>query len=119
MPFVIVLTPEHRLDATIAVAALRAGECGVLDLGFSEAADPMAQEIQRLAAEPGEWGVRWDTQGLDTRGAERLAELLSSPVSVLILAGLAFRPSYGIACPVLDLIKIGSIVDIEAILKPS
>lgn len=97
MSFVIVLTPEHRLDATLAIAGLRAGECGVLDLGLLDDAELIARETRRLAAEPGEWGVRWDTQGLDARGAERLAQFLPSRAPLLVLAGLDLRVSHDTA----------------------
>ncbi|RTL87031.1 MAG: SDR family NAD(P)-dependent oxidoreductase [Hyphomicrobiales bacterium] len=94
MKFNIALTPEHRLDAGIAIAGCRAGECGVLDLGLRDAAAGVASEIRRLASlagKRGEWGVRWDTQSLESRNADALAEALHSPAPVLVLAGLDLR----------------------------
>ncbi|MGJ0509385.1 MAG: SDR family NAD(P)-dependent oxidoreductase [Methylocystis sp.] len=93
MSSVIVLTPEHRLDATLAIAGLRAGECGVLDLGLLDDVELIAGEILRFAGETGEWGVRWDAQGLDTRGGERLGRILPSRAPLLILAGFDPRAS--------------------------
>ena len=93
MSFVIILTPEHHVDASIAIAALRAGECGVLDLGLLDDPQPMARELRRLGAESGKWGVRWDTLGADARGPERLAQILPARAPVLILAGLDLRAS--------------------------
>ncbi len=90
----IALTPEHRLDAGIAIAGCRAGECGLLDLGFREATARTASEISKLAdlaGDRGEWGVRWDVQNLKSRGPDKLAEVLPSPVPVLLLAGLDLR----------------------------
>lgn len=92
----IALTPEHRLDAAIAIAGCRAGECGVLDLGLRDTAAKIASEVGRLAAhagQNGDWGVRWDTQNLAARGPEKLAEILPAPAPVLVLAGLDLRQS--------------------------
>ncbi len=86
----IVLTPEHCLDAGAAIAGVRAGERGVLDLGVRDAPARMAEETRRLARDAGEWGVRWDI-GVENRGADRLAQILPAPAPLLVLAGLEPR----------------------------
>lgn len=75
----IVLTPEHCLDAGAAIAGVRAGERGVLDLGLANETARMSEETRRLARETGEWGVRWDIAGGESRGADRLASILRAP----------------------------------------
>jgi hypothetical protein len=46
-PF-LVISPAHRCDARLAIAAARAGETGILDLGYGE--DWPARESARHAA---------------------------------------------------------------------
>ena len=90
----IAITPEHCLDPQIALAACRAGELGILDLGFRDNRDATIAAIDRLAASAGRagrWGVRWDTLGSPARGVESLSELLPRRAPVLILAGLKAR----------------------------
>src|SRR3981189_1137069 len=87
----IAITPEHRLDSQIAIAACRAGELGILDLGFRgnrDATIPIINRLASAAGRRGRWGVRWDTLGLPSRGVARLSELLPRRAPVLIIAGL-------------------------------
>jgi len=87
----IAITPEGCLDTRIAIAACRAGEIGILDLGCRN--DPQATRaaIQGLADSAGsnaQWGIRWDTLGSAERGLEQLAEFIPKRVPILVLAGL-------------------------------
>ncbi len=87
----VAITPEHCLDPQIAIAACRAGEMGILDLGFRGNRDATIAAIDRLAASAGRagrWGVRWDTLGSPERGVESLSELLPRRAPALIIAGL-------------------------------
>jgi acyl transferase domain-containing protein/NAD(P)H-dependent flavin oxidoreductase YrpB (nitropropane dioxygenase family)/NAD(P)-dependent dehydrogenase (short-subunit alcohol dehydrogenase family) len=89
METVLALTPSHKLDATIAIAAARAGAVGILDLGFRQNRSSVEREIVRLrdAIGAASWGVRWDTLGLPARGMDRLAETLPFKVPLLLIGG--------------------------------
>src|SRR5579884_538235 len=94
MQTVLAVTPAHVLDPQIAIAASRAGELGILDLGMRDDTSGVAAAIGQLrekAGTAGRWGVRWDTLGAKARGLERLAELLPCSVPVLVLGGLAIE----------------------------
>lgn len=86
----IVITPEHCLDPRIAIAGCRAGEWGILDLGFRGERQATIFAVNRLASLAGSrglWGVRWDTFGLPTRGVEKLSELLPRRAPLIVVAG--------------------------------
>src|SRR5262249_15160015 len=93
-PFLI-LSPSHRCDTRLAIAATRAGETGILDLGYADNHDREAA-LRALArhARPGSaWGVRWDTLGDPSRSPASLKELLGEETCpVLVLAGVEYRP---------------------------
>lgn len=91
METIIAITPAHSVDPRIAIAAARAGELGILDLGLRGDAEAISVALGKLrtaASDRGRWGVRWDTLGAKSRGIDRLAALLDSPVDVLVLGGL-------------------------------
>ena len=90
LPRMISITPSHVLDPDIAIAASRAGSMAILDLGYSDPLGRVAPVLDRLASCscPGaQWGIRWDTLGLASRGLDHLAELLHRPVPTIVLAG--------------------------------
>jgi hypothetical protein len=61
-----VIPPGHLLDPAPAIAAVRAGEIGFLDLGLAGSHAGRCQAIHRLARFAGTsacWGVRWDEAG--------------------------------------------------------
>ncbi|ACO79122.1 Type I fatty acid synthase ArsA [Azotobacter vinelandii CA] len=87
----IAITPAGYLDSRIAIAACRAGEIGILDLGCHNAPQTTRAAIDGLAANAGpnaQWGIRWDTLGSAGRGLEQLAEFIPQRVPILVLAGL-------------------------------
>jgi len=94
------ITPEHHLDAQIAIAACRAGETGVLDLGFSGDRRKTKVEIDRLAEagrSSGRWGVRWDAHCTPRWSVEALPRLLHRRAPILVLAGLTARDLQSLA----------------------
>lgn len=91
METIIAVTPAHSLDPRIAIAATRAGEIGILDLGSKDDATSIADALNRLdaaAGRSGQWGVRWDTLGEKARGLDKLAALLQRSIDVLALGGV-------------------------------
>jgi malonyl CoA-acyl carrier protein transacylase len=91
METIIAVTPNHSLDPQIAIAASRAGELGILDLGLRDDAGAVTgalDQLRGMAGAGGRWGVRWDTLGAHSRGVDRLADLLQGGVPALVLAGL-------------------------------
>ncbi|MDV7210010.1 SDR family NAD(P)-dependent oxidoreductase [Azotobacter beijerinckii] len=87
----IAITPAGHLDSKIAIAACRAGDIGILDLGCQHDPEATRAAIQGLAASAGpnaQWGIRWDTLGSAQRGLEQLAEFIPHRVPILVLAGL-------------------------------
>lgn len=87
----IAITPAGYLDSKIAIAACRAGEIGILDLGCHNDPEATRTAIEGLAASAGpnaQWGIRWDTLGSAERGLEQLAEFIPQRVPILVLAGL-------------------------------
>lgn len=87
----IAITPGHCLDPQIAIAACRAGEVGIVDLGYRETPDAVIPVLNRLAFSAGsraQWGVRWDTLGSPARSVESLSMFLPLRVPVLIIGGL-------------------------------
>jgi malonyl CoA-acyl carrier protein transacylase len=87
----IVITPGHCLDSQIAIAACRAGEMGIMDLGYRETPDAVISVLNTLAfsaGRRGQWGIRWDTLGSPSRGVENLSKFIPLRVPVLIIGGL-------------------------------
>lgn len=86
------ITPSHVLDPDIAIAASRAGETGILDLGRNHPNPSRKPAIDRLAESVGPkawWGVRWDVlEDVEERGPSVLADILHSSIPVLVLAGV-------------------------------
>jgi acyl transferase domain-containing protein/NAD(P)H-dependent flavin oxidoreductase YrpB (nitropropane dioxygenase family) len=89
-PFLIV-TPAHRLAPQLAIAASRAGETGILDLGYRPDHPDRAAALHAVAhharSGPG-WGLRWDTLGDVGRAPSCLKEIIGDiKCPVLLLAG--------------------------------
>ncbi len=89
-PFLTV-TSAHRVDPLLAIAAARAGETGILDLGYRD--DQRWREAFRALARSVPagscWGVRWEALGHSARRLSDLKELMAgNKVPVLVLAGL-------------------------------
>lgn len=87
---IIAISPCHRLSASLAIAANRAGETGLLDLGYSADAVAIEQEIARLRqhVRGDQWGIRWDQLQLESRSPEKLTTWTGgAKVPILALAG--------------------------------
>lgn len=97
-PFLIV-TPAHRLDPQLAIAAARAGEMGILDLGYGEdqqAHDSAVRSLTGRLHVGSRWGLRWDILGDARREPACLKALLSDEkCPVLLLAGLGEKARAG------------------------
>ncbi|MBV9123513.1 MAG: acyltransferase domain-containing protein, partial [Planctomycetes bacterium] len=91
----LVLTPPQHGNAQLAIAAVRAGECGLLDLGMAGLDAPCCEALRTLAhfaAGKETWGVRWDMLGDPARPSLPLDHLPALPWPVLAVAGLAEYP---------------------------
>ncbi|MBX9652610.1 nitronate monooxygenase, partial [bacterium] len=90
---ILVASPAHRLCASIPIAANRAGETGILDLGYGVDVASQREEIASLrlhSRNSDQWGVRWDCLESPGRCLERLQSLLGDArVPILILGGIA------------------------------
>jgi len=89
---ILVVTPPDRCDPDLAIAAARAGEVGILDLGLAVPDPARVAALERLARHAGEapaWGVRWDTLGRADRALDDLTRLPRRPWPWLVVAGLA------------------------------
>ncbi len=89
-PFLIT-TPSHHVDARLAIAAARAGETGILDLGYRD--DERRREAFRVlvrSVPAGScWGLRWDAVGDLGRWPSDLKGLIAGTrCPVFLLAGL-------------------------------
>lgn len=98
MPAIIAITPQHRIDPGIAIAACRAHALGLLDLGIRAQDDAGAAAIHalRMAVPAGVlWGLRCDLfdgaaallKPLELQVNHDRASLADKPV--LLLAGVA------------------------------
>ena len=88
---IIVVTPPHLCDPALAVAAVRAGEIGLLDLGFGSddaTRRAMVERLASFAAGKETWGIRWDTLGSPDRTPALLADDARSHFPYLLVAGL-------------------------------
>ncbi|MBE0477960.1 nitronate monooxygenase, partial [Candidatus Aerophobetes bacterium] len=88
---IIALTPAHVLDPQIAIAAIRAGKIGILDLGYKDNKEVMRETLSLLtqfARRDTGWGIRWDTLGEKIRSVSNLQEIIKEPVPVLVLGGI-------------------------------
>lgn len=92
MSAILVVTPSHRVRAALAIAANRAGETGILDLGYTSDADRQRSELdllRRQSRHPHSWGVRWDLLGSMGRSLSHLSSLLDGQkIPILLLAGV-------------------------------
>ncbi|MFQ5719712.1 MAG: SDR family NAD(P)-dependent oxidoreductase [Acidobacteriota bacterium] len=98
---ILAVTPLARCDAAIAIAAMRAGEVGILDLGPAGLDTTGQAELARLASFAGgrrNWGIRWHGDRFDPERLD-LATRRSgaSQVPVLMLAGAPPSPAPGAA----------------------
>jgi 3-oxoacyl-(acyl-carrier-protein) synthase/NAD(P)H-dependent flavin oxidoreductase YrpB (nitropropane dioxygenase family) len=87
----VICSPEHLCDPALAIAAVRAGEIGLLDLGYEVEGAVRREALGRLASLAGDstaWGVRWQTWARAARMPEVLAGLWEEPVPKLLIAGL-------------------------------
>jgi malonyl CoA-acyl carrier protein transacylase len=89
---IIAITPAHVCDPQIAIAACRAGQVGILDLGLQNNPHVVVAALDKLAyfvGENGRWGIRWDTLGIASRSPAKLTEYVRNQVPVLVLVGVA------------------------------
>lgn len=88
----LVLSPSHVVNPWLPIAAIRAGETGILDLGFGRSVDRQRNALEELVRHAGKsdrWGIRWDLLGDRARDPVLLKELLFDiECPLLILAGL-------------------------------
>lgn len=94
MSGLLVITPSHLCDAQLAIAAARAGETGVLDLGYAAQRSVQQSAVRVLAEQAGRaasWGCRWDTLGCPARSVSSLKDLPGQPWPWLVLAGVDFQ----------------------------
>lgn len=94
METVIAITPSHCLDPQIAIAACKAGETGVLDLGWRADASAITDAINALRKSVGvrgTWGVRWDAAAGPYRDLNELSQLTQGKVPLLVFAGVKAR----------------------------
>ncbi|MEX2306459.1 MAG: beta-ketoacyl synthase N-terminal-like domain-containing protein [Pirellulales bacterium] len=86
---VVALSPPHRCDPQLAIAASHAGEIGLLDV--SHAAPSIAitalDRLHRYAAENSRYGIRFDLFGSVGR-LTILGKFITRPLAYLVLAGL-------------------------------
>jgi acyl transferase domain-containing protein/NAD(P)H-dependent flavin oxidoreductase YrpB (nitropropane dioxygenase family) len=99
----LVVTPSHACRAELALAAARAGETGILDLGYT--ADQAARQaaigqLARHVSSSARWGIRWDTLGRPTRAPACLAALLAGQSCPVLVLGGAAAPQ-----PVAELLR--------------
>ncbi len=88
-----VCTPAHLCNPDMAIAACRAGEIGILDLGLNEPKDTITEylnRLQRFSGSQDRWGVRWDMLFETDRVPTVLEKCLSKSgrIPILVLAGL-------------------------------
>ena len=92
MPTFVVCSPTHVCDLRMVVAAMRAGELGLFDLGYAGDIERHRPALRRLAEQTGRyegtWGGRWDVLGREDRSPRRLAGLIEQRWPHLLLAGL-------------------------------
>lgn len=89
---ILAVTPSHQLCPELAIAAARAGEAGILDLGLTakaaERRAAVAKVVQFVPA-GSRWGVRWDALGDAGRKlAEVGAALETNRCPVAVVAGV-------------------------------
>jgi acyl transferase domain-containing protein/NAD(P)H-dependent flavin oxidoreductase YrpB (nitropropane dioxygenase family) len=76
----IAVTPPHHCRSELAVAAVRAGELGILDIGARPipTATAAIEALRQSSNESGRWGIRWEaTDPLqDTESLKAIAQLL-------------------------------------------
>lgn len=93
MSAILVVTPSHLCNPWLAIAAVRAQETGILDLGYRSSADVQRAAVETLGQHAGKsrnWGVRWDALGDRARDPAVLKELLFDiDCPILLLAGLS------------------------------
>lgn len=92
MTEILVVTTPHRCNPQLAIAAARAGQTGILDLGYTHDRHAQFRAVQTLAAQsksPTRWGLRWDMLWDARRAPSVLANLLGGrEAPILVLAHL-------------------------------
>lgn len=92
MSAILVVTPSHRCSAPLAIAAARAGETGILDLGFTQDDQSRREQIDlltKLAGKGNRWGLRWNAFFAPSRGPASLRAILGDrDCPGLVLAGV-------------------------------
>ncbi|MGE0194643.1 MAG: nitronate monooxygenase, partial [Methylocystis sp.] len=94
METVIAITPSHCLDPQIAIAACKAGETGVLDLGWNADGAAVSAAIEALRTSVGgrgAWGVRWDAVTSPFGDLNELSKVAPGELPLLVLAGVTPR----------------------------
>ena len=94
MEKILVVSPAFTSDPNIVIAACRAGELGIFDLGYRVDKKNMQDDLAVLHQSSdcqGQWGIRWDAMGQEHRAPDMLGDLIRKPVSTLILAGVMRR----------------------------
>ncbi len=117
---ILVLSPPDRCDPQVPIAAVRAGEVGVLDLGFSEPLERRRHaicQLDQLARGRGRWAVRCDLLGEPSRLSLLVDLLRPIPAEdrkwpVLFLAGVSVGED-----ELLELIRIGRQLADEILLE--
>jgi len=92
---IVVFTSSDVCNAQLAIAAARAEETGILDLGYAADRDVQQVAIRSLAEQGGSsasWGCRWDTLGSPLRRLDCLADLPARPWPCLVVAGIEPTP---------------------------
>ena len=86
----IVLTPSAVPDAGLAIAACRAGELGLLDLGHGLGDKKLAalDMLVRSVGSNGRWGIRLDRCMDDSDCLAQLDTALQRRIPVLVLGGI-------------------------------
>jgi acyl transferase domain-containing protein/NAD(P)H-dependent flavin oxidoreductase YrpB (nitropropane dioxygenase family) len=94
-PGIVVYTPGHRCDPHLAIAAVRAGVAGVLDIGFRQNLRVRRSALRKLGqagGRSGRWGIRCDLLASNVRSLAALDELTEAKIPVLVVAGPDLDP---------------------------
>lgn len=92
MQRIIAITPPSLVDSTIAVGACRAGQIGILDLGYKipkASPLPALTKLKHHSGRPHDWGIRWDTLDDESRSPSVLKEFFWEPVPIMVLSARA------------------------------
>src|SRR3954466_12861471 len=81
------VTPSHHCRPELGIAAVRAGEFGILDLGARPIANALdaIESIRKASAKSDRWGVRWETAAV-VDSVELLVGLSKLAMPYLVLS---------------------------------